>query len=32
MYLHLVAAAQAKINIRGKKLESFQQFYKLAFN
>lgn len=31
MYLHLVAAAQAKVDIRGKKLESFHQFYRLAF-
>jgi hypothetical protein len=31
MYLHMVAAAQAKVDIRGKKLESFHQFYRLAF-
>lgn len=31
MYLHLVAAAQAKVDIRGKKLESFHQFYRLTF-
>jgi hypothetical protein len=27
-----VAAAQAKVDIRGKKLESFRQFYRLNFN
>ena len=31
MYLLMVAAAQARIDIRGKKIESFSQFYRLAF-
>ena len=31
MYLHMVAAAQARIDIRGKKMESFNQFYRLTF-
>ena len=31
MYFHMVAAAQARIDIRGKKIESFSQFYRLVF-
>jgi tRNA G10 N-methylase Trm11 len=31
MYLHMVAAAQTKVDIRGKKIESFHHFYRLAF-
>jgi hypothetical protein len=31
MYLHLVAAVQSKVDIRGKRIDSFHQFYRLAF-
>ncbi len=31
MYLHMVAAAQSKVDIRGKKIETFHQFYRLSF-
>lgn len=31
MYLHLVAAAQSKIDVRGKNVESFGQSFRLAF-
>lgn len=31
MYLHLVAAAQSKIDVRGKNIESFHQNFRLTF-
>lgn len=31
MYLHLVAAAQSKINVKGKNIEDFHQSFRLAF-
>lgn len=30
-YMHLIAAAQADVDIRGKNLDSFKGFYKLNF-
>jgi hypothetical protein len=30
-YLHLVAAAQADVDIRGKDLDSFNSFFRLNF-
>lgn len=30
-YLHMIAAAQSKVDIRGKRLESFDRFYRLTF-
>ena len=30
-YLHMVAAAHANVDIKGRKIESFSQFYRLAF-
>lgn len=31
MYLHMVAAAQSKIDVRGKNIESFHQNFRLTF-